>query len=161
MKVTMTLELKTREVNQLFERRINGDRLFIDAILHKLNQITGAYRKNIPNAATHYQSVQQDLQNLTQYLANQTKSLTTTLQQNSVLRNKTLTFKTQFFPMVRLENPLALTLVTCIEQYDKLVTTVKLLHLAGCFESTQAYYANTKRIQKKMNLGLSRIIINR
>jgi hypothetical protein len=81
-----------------------------------------------------------------------------TLQQNPVLCDKALTFKTQFFPVVRLENPLAFMLVACIDQYDKLVTTIKLLHLAGCFENTQAYYANIKRIQKMVNRALSKIL---
>lgn len=160
MKATVTLELKTREVHHLFTRTINNKHLFIDAILHKLNQIAGAYQKETPHADVPYQSIQEDLQNLTQYLADQTQSLTATLQKNPILYNKTLTFKTQFFPVIRLESPLAFTLVACIEQYDKLVTTIKLLHLAGCFESTQAYYANIKCIQKMMNCGLSRIIVH-
>lgn len=160
MKATITLELKTREVHHLFTRTINNKRLFMDAILHKLNQIAGAYQKEMPNADLRYQSIQEDLQNLTQYLADQTKLLMATLQKNLVLCDKTLTFKTQFFPVVRLENPLAFTLVTCIEQYDKLVMTIKLLHLAGCFESTQAYYANIKRIQKVVSCGLSGIIVH-
>lgn len=39
MKAEITLNLRTREVYKLFERKINNDTLFIKAILHKFNKI--------------------------------------------------------------------------------------------------------------------------
>lgn len=50
-------------------------------------------------------------------------------------------------------------LIELIEAYDNLVATLKLLHLIGCFESDQDYYANITRIQKLANQMLSKIII--
>ncbi len=45
-----------------------------------------------------------------------------------------------------------------IRQYDTLLYIIKLLHLAGCFESTQAYYANIKRIQTTANYTLDHML---
>lgn len=39
MKATIELTLKTREVYTFFERKLNGNRLFIHAIQHRINSV--------------------------------------------------------------------------------------------------------------------------
>ena len=56
-------------------------------------------------------------------------------------------------------NPLAMQLIEFIEIYDKLIAILKLLHLAGCFESDEAYFGNIKRPQKMANTMLSDLIL--
>lgn len=50
-------------------------------------------------------------------------------------------------------------LIEFIEIYDKLIAIVKLLHIAGCFESDEAYFGNIKRLQKIANAMLSALIL--
>ena len=159
MKVTVTLELKTREVHQLFQRKINDERLFINAIRHQLNKITGLFRKEAPNAHEHYQSIKKNLNGLSQQFADETKSFKAMLQKEESLKNKKITFSPLFSQEVIVESPLMIDLIQLIEAYDELISTIKLLHLAGCFQSTQDYYANIQRIQKLGNQTLSQIMI--
>jgi len=158
MKVTITLELKTREVNQLFQRKINGDRLFIDAILHKFNRITGLCRKQALGAHETYQLIEKNLLNLTQQFSDEVNRFKEILEKKTGLNNKKITITPTFYPKIAIEIPLAMRLIEFIEIYDNLTATLKLLHLAGCFETEQNYYANITRIQKVVNRSLSKII---
>ncbi len=158
MKTTITLHLKTREAYQLFQRKINGDRLFINAILHKLNKITGLCRKEVPGAHEQYQRIQKSLNGLSQQFADETKTFQGILQKEESLKNKTITFSPLFSQEVIIENPLTIKFIMLIEDYDELISITKLLHLAGCFQSTSDYYVNIRRIQKRINYRLSQII---
>jgi len=158
MKVTMILELKTREVNQLFERKINGDRLFIDAILHKFNRVTGECRKQSSNAQKTYQLIEKSMLSLTQQFFDEVGRFKGMLEKGTGLGDKKITITPTFHPKINIENQLAVQLMEFIKIYDNLVATLKLLHLTGCFESEQAYYAQITRIQKMTNRMLSQII---
>ena len=85
MKVTITLNLKTREANQLFQRKINGDRLFINAILHKLNKITGLCQKKVPGAHETYQSIKKSLNGLSQQFADESKAFQNILKKEETM----------------------------------------------------------------------------
>jgi hypothetical protein len=158
MKVTITLNLKTREAHQLFQRKINGDRLFINAILHKLNKITGLCRKEVPGAHEQYQSIQQNLNALSQQFTDESKNFRNILEEKQYLKNKKITITPTFHSQISIENPLTACLINFIETYDNLVATLKLLYLAGSFESEQGYYANITRLQKTVNRALSKMI---
>jgi hypothetical protein len=159
MKVTVTLELKTREVNQLFERKINGDRLFINAILHKFNRVTGLCRKEAPGAQEAYQNIEKSVLNLTQQFSDEVNRFRGILEKKTGLSSKKISISPTFHPKIFAENPLTVHLIELIETYDNLVATLKLLHLAGCFQSEQDYYANITRSQKVVNRMLSKILV--
>ncbi len=158
MKTSITLELKTREVHHLFTRKIKGDRLFIDAILHKLNGLAGQQKKGSLASEELYQVTQERLNKLAQQFEDQTEFFLRLIQKNPLLKNKTITVKAQFFPQICIDNQLTFSLIKLIQQYDTLISTIKLLHLAGCFENTQTYYENIKSAQASANYTLSQII---
>ncbi|MCH9757402.1 MAG: hypothetical protein K0U37_09465 [Gammaproteobacteria bacterium] len=158
MKVIVTLELKTHEVNQLFKRRINGERLFINAVLHKFNRITGLCQKQTQGTQETYQLIEKSMLSLTQQFSDETSRFKETLGKQKGLGDKKITITSTFHPKIAVENPLAVHLIEFIEAYDNLVAKLKLLHLAGCFRSKQDYYANITRIQKLSNRMLSKII---
>jgi hypothetical protein len=159
MKVTMTLKLKTREVNQLFERKMNGDRLFINAILHKFNRVTGECRKQAPDAQETYQLIEKSMLSLAQEFSDETSRFRGMLEKETGLSGNKITITPSFHSKINIENSLAMRLIELLETYDNLIAMLKLLHLAGCFASQQDYYANITRVQKKLNRALSRIIV--
>jgi hypothetical protein len=158
MKVTITLNLKTREAHQLFQRKINGDRLFINAILHKLNKITGLCRKEAPGAQETYQNIEKSILSLTQQFSDEIIRFRRILQKKTGLGDKKITITPTFHSQIIIENPLTACLTKFIETYDNLVATLKLLYLAGSFESEQIYYANITPIQKIVNQALGKMI---
>lgn len=159
MKANIELSLRTREVYQLFERKINGDRLFIQAILHKFNIIINRCNKQEPHALVSYQQIEQQMQDLTKQFTSENKKFELLLAKRKDFDSKRVHFVVQFFPTVIVTNSLAMQLVELIEFYDKLVATLKLLHLSECFGTDEIYFENIKRIQKLTNRILSEILL--
>lgn len=158
MRTSITLELKTREAYQLFTRKIKGEHLFIDAILHKFNKIDRLAKKNIPGAIEQYNTLKHRLSILAQQFETDNQNHLGLIQKNSILRGKAISVKTQFYPEIKVKNALTVDLIQLIQRYDTLFSTIKLLHLAGCFESTQDYYANIKCVQTKLNQILGHML---
>ena len=161
MKASIELSLRTREVYQLFKRRINGDKLFIEAILHKFNAITGLNQKNASTADNIYEQIEQAIINLTQQFNNEIASFENIFRNNKTLTEKKINFHAPFNCKIVVANRLALHLVNFIETYDKLIATLKLLHLAGSFATDGDCYANVKRLQKLTNRMLSCVVLAR
>jgi len=159
MKASIELALRTREVNQLFERKINGDRLFIEAILHKFNIVINRCNQQDPHALIAYKQIEQQIQDLTRQFTTEITKFEMILQKKKILENKKIDFLAQFKPTISISNPLALQLVETIEVYDKLTAIMKLLNLAGCFETNTIYFGNIKRIQKIVNNGFSALLL--
>ncbi|WP_040534087.1 AcaB family transcriptional regulator [Legionella drancourtii] len=158
MKAEITLNLRTREVYKLFERRISGDRLFIEAILHKMNIVIGRCRRQEPAALKMLYEMEQQINALTQEFASEIKHFEMLLSKKKEFKDKQINFVVQFYPRIIVCNPLSMKLAELIEVYDQLIATLKLLRLAGCFETDQTYFTHMKQKQKLTNQSLSRII---
>jgi hypothetical protein len=156
---SIELSLRTREVYQLFERKINGDRLFIQTILHKLNTIINRCNQQEPLALLAHQQIKQKIQELTRQFRADIAKFESLLAKKKILANKAIHFTVQFNPVIEITNPLSMALIELIEAYDQLVVTSKLLHFAGCFASTQDHYAHVKKAQDATNQTLSNILL--
>ena len=161
MKANIELTLRTREVYQLFERKINGNQLFIPAILHKFNRVMQDYNQQESEAFSIYKWIESKMQQLTQQFAAEITKFETILQKKKLLENKRIDFVVQFKTIIAITNPLTIQLVEIIEIYDKLMAILKLMNLAGCFETDEIYFQNVKRIQKIANQGFSEILLAR
>lgn len=159
MKASIELALRTREVNQLFHRKINGDRLFIEAILHKFNIVINRCNQQNPQALTAHKQIEQKLQDLTRQFTAEITKFEMLLTKKKYFDNKTINFLSQFHLKITVTNPLALQLIELIETYDKLIAMLKFLGLAGCFKEDEIYFENIKRIQKSTNSVLSKILL--
>ena len=159
MQVNIELSLRTHEVYQLFERRINGDRLFIQAILHKFNIVINHSRQQPPQKLTRYTEMRQTIICLTQQFNSEAVRFEALLTKRGNFDHKKISYAVKFQPSIIVTNSLAIQLIEFIEIYDKLIAILKLLHLAGCFDSDEAYFGNIKRFQKMANTMLSDLIL--
>ncbi|HAT2116412.1 TPA: DUF1845 domain-containing protein [Legionella pneumophila] len=159
MKAEITLNLRTREVYKLFERKISGDRLFLHSILHKINIIIGRCRKQDPITLKVLYEIEQQLNALTQELTSEIKRFEELLSKKKEFKDKQINFVVQFHPKIFICNPLSLKLAELIEVYDQLIATLKLLRLAGCFDTDEIYFNNIKHHQKSTNQVLSKILL--
>lgn len=159
MKATIKLALRTREVFNLFKRTINGDRLFIDAILHKFKIVMSQHEHQTPSRLIAFNDIEQAMLTLTQQFSDEISRFEQVLAKRKALNDKKINFIEQFHPSIIVSNTLCLHLIEFIEMYDKLVALIKLLHLAGCFTSDNDYYANIQRIQTITNRMLSHVIL--
>ena len=159
MQATVELALRTREVYKLFKRTINGDRLFIDAILHKFKIVMDQHKRQIPSRLIAFNEIEQAMLTLTQQFSDEISRYEKILAQRKASANKKISFIEQFHPSIIVSNALCMHLIEFFEMYDQLVALIKLLHLAGCFSSDNDYYANIQRIQTAANRMLSRVML--
>lgn len=159
MKVNIKLELRTREVYQLFERRISGERLFIDAILHKFNVVMNRCRQKDPQALASYKQMKQKIIEFTQQFTDEIARFETLLAIKKDFARTKVSYIPQFGPVIIVTNPLTILFIEFIEIYDKLIAALKLLQLAGCFKSDEIFWGNTKRFQKIANQMLSNLVL--
>lgn len=159
MKAEITLNLRTREVYKLFERKINRDRLFIEAILHKINAVLGRCRKQDPIAIKTLNAMDQQVNALAQKFSAEIKRYEVLLSKKKEFKDKPISFVVQFHPKLIVCNPLSMKLAEVIETYDNLIANLKLLRLIGCFDTDEAYFNNIKRYQKTANKVLSELIL--
>ncbi len=161
MKAEITLNLRTREVYQLFERKISGDRLFIEAILHKINIVIGRCRRQDPVALKILYEMEQQLNTLAQEFAAEVKHFEMLLSKKKEFKDKQINFVVQFYPKIAVSNPLSMKLAEFIEIYDRLIAILKLLRLAGCFDTDEIYFSKIKQHQKSTNQVLSKILLQK
>ncbi|WP_133139258.1 AcaB family transcriptional regulator [Legionella genomosp. 1] len=159
MKAEITLNLRTREVYKLFERKISGDRLFIEAILHKINIVIGRCRRQDPIAIKVLYEMEQQLNARTQEFASEIKRFEVLLSKKKEFKDKQINFVVQFHPKLIVYNSLILKLAEFFEVYDNLIANLKLLRLIGCFDTDEAYFINTQKYQKSANQTLSKIVL--
>jgi len=159
MQANIELALKTREVFKLFERRIDGDRLFIEAILRKFNVVMKQSKQQMPEAMLAYTQIEQALNTLTQQFFDEVNRFELMLSKRKDFDNKKINFIPQFHTTITINSQLNIRLVEFIEIYDNLIATLKLLHIAGCFTSDNDYDTNLKRIQLLANRMLSTILL--
>ncbi|AOU64469.1 AcaB family transcriptional regulator [Legionella pneumophila] len=159
MKAEITLNLRTQEVYKLFERKISGDRLFIEAILYKMNIVIGRCRRQDPVALKMLYEMEQQLNTLAQEFAAKVKRFEILLSKKKVFKDKQINFVVQFYPKITVSNTLSMKLAELIEIYDRLIAILKLLRLAGCFNTDEIYFSNIKHHQKSTNQVLSKILL--
>ncbi len=160
MKASIELALRTREVYQLFERRISKNRLFIEAILHKFNVVMNRCKQRNPQALAYYKQIEKNIVGFTQQFTNEITRFETLLTMKKDFAHTKVSYIPQFRPVIIATNPLSIKLIEFIEIYDKLMATLKLLQLAGCFESDEVFWGNTKRYQKIANQMLSDLMLS-
>lgn len=157
---SIELPLRTREVYQLFQRKLKGDRLFIDALLHKFNIVTTRCNQQDPQSLILYKQIEQKIQDLTQQIRTDTTKFELLLKKKKIFDSSKVNFTFQFRPTITVNTPLCIQLIELIDRYDKFVIVLKLLCLAGCFETDGIYFGNVTRVQKLMNSTLSRIMLD-
>ena len=160
MKAERTLRLQTREVYQLFERRISDDRLFIDAVLHKINSVIWWSRRHDPAALKVLHEMEQQLNTLTQEFAFEMKRYEDLLSKKKEFKDKRINFGVHFHTKITVRNPISMKLAELIEVYDQLIAILKLLRVARCFETDKAYFIYMKQKQKHTNQTLSRVFLS-
>jgi hypothetical protein len=158
MKVNVELALSTREVYQLFERRISGERLFIAAILHKFNSVMNHCKRASPQALPCHHQIERNIRTLSQHFTDEITRVESLLVQRKSFEITKINYVVKYKPMVIVTNPLTMQLIKFIELYDKLVAVLKFLQLAGCFESNKDCLNNIKRYQKIANQMLSSLM---
>lgn len=150
MKIVVTLNLANREVLHLFSRKMDGKRLFMDALLHKFNKVMGVCQESIHQIEQMLSELshqfERDIMVYSELLAHKQSP---SIQSTAAIR--------QFHPEIIVCNQLGMQLVKLIEAYDCWMTTLKLLRVTMGFEQEEDYYVNIRRGQREINRALGKI----
>lgn len=153
MKVTITLNLKTREVYQLFQRKMQDGRFFMDAIFHKINLLSCRTECSLA-----MEQIKLSLLELTQKFDDESDFFEGILEKKEY-KKITVHYEKNFHPVVNVTHLIHGYLIDFVKVYDCLIATLKLLLLAGCFLNEKDYYSHVKIRQKLANQMLSGIIL--
>lgn len=151
MQLTIDLHLKTREVYKLFELKISDTRFFMDAVLRKINRIDLV-------APEIQLQIEQDLRSLITEFTQKSAIFEKMLDNNKIFKTNAINGLPQFHTKITVTNKQGLLLVEFIEIYDNLISLIKLLHLAACFDSDEAYNTNLRHVKKMGNRMLSNLL---
>ena len=158
MQVELTLGLRTPEVYQLFERKIGGDRLFINEVLKKFNKMRAHCHQDRQQGLELIEKTENNLLEMTRYFSTEINRFAQLLKQKEYLANK-LEFTAQYHPKIIIYNRLEILLADFLENYDQLIAHLKLLRLSGCFTSDSDFLFHLSNTQYQANNLLSSIII--
>ena len=152
MQLTVELHLKTHEVYRLFELKISDKRFFMDAVLQKIHRIDLVTPEiKLP--------IEQNIRSLIAEFTEKIAYLERVVANNKNIRAKEINVIPQFYSKMIVTNKTGLLLVELIESYDNLISLIKLLNLAACYDSDEAYYANLRQVKKMGNRMLSQILL--
>ena len=116
-------------------------------------------RQQDPQALASYNKMKQNIIRFTQQFTDEIMRFETLLAKKKGFADKKISYVVKFKPAVIVSNPLSMQLIEFLEIYDKLIAALKILQLAGCFESDDIFWSNTKRYQKIANQMLSNIVL--
>ena len=157
MRATLTLNLVNKEAMHFFTKRLkNGDTLY-EAAIRKVNLLLKKSIDYNACALLTLVSLDEKIKQSTEYLYDELDKFEGQLEKRQFPGLKKVQFIPQFSPDVSCSNPVSVSLIEWVEVFDKLVSTLKLLNLSGCFESMEAFYAVKRRFQKQANRLLSSI----
>ena len=159
MKATIELALGTHEVDNLFERQLTKKRLFIDAIQHRVNKLINRSNQQGMQATAVMEQLEDKITSLSTFFLAETTKFKALLNQKKGFEGKSITYALQFKRTITLYNQSSALLAHFIECYDQLIATLKLLRLAGCFNSDMDYFYALKQYQNRANQLLSSLLL--
>ncbi|KTD23919.1 hypothetical protein [Legionella maceachernii] len=151
MKANLELTLITREVHYCFVRKVKDKRYLIPAIQHRINRLMNTSQQNNEQATLLLKEFKGKITELTDHFIAETTRFKELLQQKALFHNKPIHFIGQFRKKMILENELSPLLAYFLECYDRLVAILKLLHLAGCFNSEKDFKHTLNNYHKMAN----------
>lgn len=160
MRATVVLNLANNESHHFFSKRLKNNDTLYESAIRKINLLL---KKSIDyNACALLKVIELDekIKKSTDYLFDELDKFEGQLEKRQFPGAKKVTFITKPSPDISCSNALNVSLIEWIEVFDKLISTLKLLQLSGCFESIDAFYSVKRRYQKHANKLLSAISLS-
>lgn len=158
MTISIKINLVNAEVHHLFKRKTSQDKEFIKEILEKINLLLRHAKALEVHALLSLDNIEQKIAAYIDKCYDEIDKYDALLEKKKHLQNKEFIYKPEFFPTISFDNQLAGRLVELFEMQDSLISRLKTLRHAGCFQVDDDYFANLRRHFKAINCLLSSII---
>ena len=157
MTTTIKLTLANKEAHRLFTRRTKDGMLFFDAVIQKITYLLKRCQAEQAYSLLSLYKIQESIYIQTNEFCDELVKFEGLLEKKKYLNGKTITFVPKFYPECNLDSSIAADLVELVQVYDKLLSMLKLLRIAGSFANDEDYFSNLRRFFKDMNKLLSSI----
>jgi hypothetical protein len=159
MTTTVKLTLSNFEVYRLFTRNIKEGANFYEQLMNKISSLLKCCKERRVEAFLNVYQMNESINRTTTYFYDEIDKLEGVLEKKKYLSGKQITFKPTHFPEVRLDSGIACSLVELFEVYDRLISQLKLIRVAGCLAHDDDYFTNLRRYFKKINRLLSTLLL--
>ena len=158
MNAIMTLNLVNKESNRLFTRKIGDKRLFINAILVRINGLVHDALLGKTGALIESYKVNFGICNMTDFFYDEIDKYEGLLERRNGIDYSKVSFTSKFKHEISCDCEININFMGLIESFDKLTSIINLVYLSGGFDSRGSFYSVEKKIQKKLNSLLSQIV---
>lgn len=158
MQATLKLNIVNKETANLLKRTLkNGDNHFERACVKIGLLIKDSLLNNAYALVTLYQ-MHDDILNLSGFFDDEIDKFEGQLEKKKSINFKKIEFVARYEHALPFSNALTSTLYELIQGFDRLISTVSLLHINGLIDSKIAFYQIKNPYQKSLNALLSKII---
>lgn len=159
MTTTVKLTLSNYEVYRLFTREIKEGVNFYEQLMNKISSLLKYCKEGRVDAFLHLYQMNDAINNVITFCYDEIDKFEGVLEKKKYLSGKQFNFKPIHFPEVRFDSGIACTLVELFEVYDRLISQLKILRVAGCFTHDDDYFNNLRRYYKQVNRLLSELLL--
>lgn len=158
MQVTMKLNIVNKEVMSVLNRTMPNKDNYFERVFVKISLLIKDSIKGNAYALVSLYQLHDEILSLSAYFDDEIDKFEGQIEKKKVLDPSKINFIAKYHHDLACNNALSLALYELMEGFDKLISTLKLLHLSGSMESRPAFYQLKERYQKKLNALLSKII---
>lgn len=160
MTTTIKLTLRNHEVNRLFTRELKNGVNFYEKLMGKVARLTKCCQEQRVYAVLSLHQMNESIHAIIQKFYDDIDKFEGILEKKKHLAGKKITCQPVHFPEVRFDSALAASLVELFEVYDRLISLLKTLRTAGCFNNDDDYFNNLRRYFKAVNRLLSALLLS-
>ncbi|STX81581.1 Uncharacterised protein [Legionella busanensis] len=158
MTAIIRLTLVNQESAHLFSRTLKNGHLFFERVQLKIGVLIKESLNYNAHALIRLYTLHDELLHLHAHFDDEIDKFEALIEKRKNLGAKTIEFKAQFTHEMTASHGFFMVLADLIEIFDKLMTTLKLLHLLGLFDSCRTLYTQKQRYQRELNCFLSKLI---
>ncbi|WP_028389302.1 AcaB family transcriptional regulator [Legionella fairfieldensis] len=158
MQATIKLPVVNKETIDVLNRVLPDGRSYLERVYVKIGLLIKASALNNAFALVNLYQLHDEIINLSAYFDDEVDKFEGQIEKKKTINPTKVSFIAQSEHDLPCNNPLACSLYELMVGFDKLLSTLKLLHLSGLLESKAALYQLKERYQKKLNTLLSQII---
>lgn len=158
MHALATLNLVNKETANLFTRALSNGDNFMMRIQNKATALIAESLAHNVYALLAVHSLYQELDELKAYFDDEKDRYDGLGEQRKLINTQKIRFVERYSYELSCSNAFLLSLISLIELFDALITSLKLVHLLGAFDARATFYELKEKYQKKINLFLAAII---
>jgi len=158
MKAIQTLKLVNKEADNIFIRTVGQEQLFMILVMSRINNLIHDCLFGKAAALIETYKINQRINDMADYFYDEIDKFEGLLERRNGLEHKKVKFISQHTHEMSVSSELSINISNLIEVFDKLISTIKLVHLSGGFDCLHSFYATKQRAQKKLNRLLSTIM---